>query len=197
MGSPSLLQGVFETQELNLGLLHCRLILYHLSHQGSHESEITVAQSRPTLCDPMDHTVHGILQARIWSGWPFPSPGDLPNPGTEPRSPALQADSLLAETLGKPKNTGMGSLSLLQWIFPTQKSNRGLLPCRLILYQLSYQGIPTDLQSQIIWVLIFPVVQEPYAWEPSVGLGTPLLGKNFCNSYYPAVCGVPSCRHGS
>ena len=68
----------------------------------------------------MDHTVHGILQARIWSGWPFPSPGDLPNPGTEPRSPALQADSLLAETLGKPKNTGVGSLSLLQGIVPTR-----------------------------------------------------------------------------
>ena len=36
-----------------------------------------------------------------WGGWPFPSPGDLLNPGTEPRSPALQADSLPSE-LGKP-----------------------------------------------------------------------------------------------
>ena len=50
-----------------------------------------------------------------WSGEPFPSPGDLPNPGIEPRSPALQVDSLPAEQ-GKPKNTGVGSLSLLQWI---------------------------------------------------------------------------------
>ena len=40
----------------------------------------------------------------------------------------------------KPKNTGVGSLSLLQWIFPTQESNWGLLYCRWILYQLSYQG---------------------------------------------------------
>ena len=39
-----------------------------------------------------------------------PSPGDLPNPGTEPRSPALQADSLPAKAQGKPKNTGVGSL---------------------------------------------------------------------------------------
>ena len=39
-------------------------------------------------------------------------------------------------------NTGMGSLSLLQGIFPTQKSNRGLLNFRWILYQLSYQGSP-------------------------------------------------------
>ena len=41
-----------------------------------------------------------------WSGEPFPSPGDLPNPGMKPKSPALQADSLLAEPQGKPKNTG-------------------------------------------------------------------------------------------
>ena len=37
-----------------------------------------------------------------WSGEPFPSPGDLPNPGIEPRSPTLQADSLPAEPAGKP-----------------------------------------------------------------------------------------------
>ena len=37
-----------------------------------------------------------------WSGLPFPSPGDLPNPGIEPRSPALQADTLLSEPPGKP-----------------------------------------------------------------------------------------------
>ena len=75
-----------------------------------------------------------------WSGLPFPSPGDLPYPGTEPRSPALQADSLPAEPPGKTKNIGVGSLSLLQGIFPTQESNQGLLHCRQSLYQLSYQG---------------------------------------------------------
>jgi len=37
-----------------------------------------------------------------WSGYPFPSPGDLPNPEIEPRSPVLQADSLTAEPQGKP-----------------------------------------------------------------------------------------------
>ena len=42
------------------------------------------------------------------SGYPFPSPGDLPNPGIKPRSPALQADSLPAEPQGKLKNTGEG-----------------------------------------------------------------------------------------
>ena len=66
--------------------------------------------------------------------------GDLPNPGIEPRSPALQADSLPAEPQGKPKNAGMGSLSLLQQTFLTQESNWSLLHCRWILYQLSYWG---------------------------------------------------------
>ena len=54
-----------------------------------------VAQSCPTLCDPMDcslpaSSVHGIFQARILEWLPFPSPGDLPDPGIEPGSPALE-----------------------------------------------------------------------------------------------------------
>ena len=77
-----------------------------------------------------------------WSGQLFPSPGDFPNPGTEPTSPVLQVDFLPAEPQGKPKNTGMGSLSLLLCIFPAQGSNQGLLHCRQILYQLSYEGSP-------------------------------------------------------
>ena len=100
-----------------------------------------VTQSCPTLCDPMDCRVHGILQARIlewvafpfsrgssqprdgtqlspiagrfftswatretqeyWSGWPISSPEDLPDPGIELGSPALQADSLPTELSGK------------------------------------------------------------------------------------------------
>ena len=101
-----------------------------------------------------------------WSGLPFPSPGDLPNPGIEPRSPALQADSLPSETPGKPNESESRSVlsdclrphglvlqarilewvafSLLQQIFPTQESNWGLLHCRQILYQMSYQGSPKE-----------------------------------------------------
>ena len=56
--------------------------------------------------------------------------------------PALQEDFSPAEPPGKPRNTGVGSLSLLQGIFPTQESNYSLLHCRQILYQLSYQGSP-------------------------------------------------------
>ena len=84
----------------------------------------------------MDSTVCGILQARMLEWVAFPSPGDLPNPEIKPRSPALQADSLLSEPPGKP-NTGVGSLSLLHGIFPTEESDRGLLLCKQILYQLS------------------------------------------------------------
>ena len=94
-----------------------------------------VAQSYPTLCDPMNYTVHEILQARIleWVAFPF-SRGS-----SQLRSPTLQGDSLPAEAQGKPRNTVVGSLSLLQWIFQTKESNQGLLHCRQILYQLSYE----------------------------------------------------------
>ena len=73
-----------------------------MSVESCSESERVSRSSCLTLCDPMDcslpcSSVHGILQARIWSGLPFPSPGDLPTPGFKPRSPALQADSLLPE----------------------------------------------------------------------------------------------------
>ena len=64
--------------------------------------KVKVAQLCPTPCDPMDYTVHGILQARILEWVAVPTPGDLPNPGIKPRSPTLQADSLPAEPPGKP-----------------------------------------------------------------------------------------------
>ena len=80
-------------------------------------------------------------RTEYWSGEPFPSPGDLPNQEIEPRSPALQVDSLPAEPQGKPKNAAVGSLSLLQQIFSTQELNWGLHHCWKILYQLSYQVV--------------------------------------------------------
>ena len=92
-----------------------------------------------------------------WSEQPFPSPGDLPNPGIKRRSLALQVDSLPAEPQGKPKNTGVGRLSLLQWIFLTQESNWGLLHCRQILYQLSSQGGPEVKVAQLCLTLCNPM----------------------------------------
>ena len=54
-----------------------------------------------------------LSRQEYWSLLPYPPPGDLPNPGMEPRSPALEPDSLLFEPPGKPMNTGMGSPPLL------------------------------------------------------------------------------------
>ena len=66
------------------------------------------AQSCPTLCDSMDcslpgSSVHEILQARILEWVAIPSPGDLPDPGIESGSPALQVDALQSELQGKPQ----------------------------------------------------------------------------------------------
>ena len=79
-----------------------------------------------------------VTQARILEWGAFP----ISRESSQPRSPALQVDSLPAQPQGKPKNTGVGSLSLLQWIFPIQESNRSLLHCRRILYWLSYHRSP-------------------------------------------------------
>ena len=116
--------------------------------------KVKVALSCPTLCDSMGYTVHGILQARIleWVAFPFSSRSSQPRVWTQ-TFPSLQADSLPAESQEKPKNTGVGSLSLLQQIFPTQESSLGLLHCRWIIYQLSCQGRPMTWEASIYsWV---------------------------------------------
>ena len=58
-------------------------------------------------------------RAEYWSGLPFPSLGDLPKPGIEPRSPALQADSLPAEPQGSPR--------ILEWVAYPFSSGSSLL----------------------------------------------------------------------
>ena len=67
---------------------------YVLSHVQLTVTPWTVAHQAPLSV--------GILQARILGGLPFPPPGDLPDPGIEPRSPALLADALPSEPSGKP-----------------------------------------------------------------------------------------------
>ena len=101
---------------------------------------VKVAQSCPPVCHPRGSTVHGILQARIleWVAFPF-------SRGSSQLKDQTQI-SHIAEgfftvwVTRKPKNIGVGSLSLLQGIFLTQESNLGLLYCKRILYQLSYEG---------------------------------------------------------
>ena len=65
--------------------------------------KVLAAQLYLTLCDPRNCVAHQVAlsmefsRQEYWNGLPFPSPGDLPNPGIEPGSPALQADSLPSE----------------------------------------------------------------------------------------------------
>ena len=80
--------------------------------------------SRVWLCDPMDCTFHGILQARILEWVAFPFPGDLPNPGIEPRSPALQVDSLPA----KQRIVSLKVFWWLTWGFCSATSASGAPP---------------------------------------------------------------------
>ena len=90
---------------------------------------------------------------------------------------ALQADSLPTEPQGKPRNTGVGSLSLLHQVIPTQELNQGPLHCRRILYQLSYQGSPSyhNLFFFLKAGLIPPHPRDPDAGDVGCGLGMGIL----------------------
>ena len=95
-----------------------QLIASVVTHEGAHgcsshtlacsvvdtvKKESEVPQSCPTLCDPVDCSLQssmGFSRQEYWSGLPFPSPGDLPDPGIEPGSPALEADASTSEPPG-------------------------------------------------------------------------------------------------
>ena len=81
-----------------------------------------------------DYRVHGILQARILEWVAFPLSKISSQPGL------LHFRQVLYQQSHKERMNGVGSLSLLQQIFPTQELNRGLIHCRQSLYQLNYQG---------------------------------------------------------
>ena len=131
--------------------------------------KVKVAQLCLTLCSLMDYTVHGILQARIleWVAYLFSSRSFWPRNRTRVSCIAggfftnwairealksLSHDQLFStpwttESMNSPgQNTGVGSLSLLQGIFPTQGLNPGLLHFRWILDQLSHKGSPKILE---------------------------------------------------
>ena len=92
----------------------------------------------------------------------------------------MQADSLPAEPQGQPKNAGLGSLFLLQWIFPTQELIQGLLHCWWILCQLSYQGSP------------FLILRNLYLYS-YFGCITSSL---WCSGFSLMVCGLYLVAHG-
>ena len=128
-----------------LAILPDVTVLYLVFGIHSHHAvRCSGAQSRPTLCDPTDcgppgSSVHGTLQARILEWVAMLSSRGSSQPRDQTQVSRI-AESLPAEAQGKPKNSGVGSLCLLQGIFLTQESNWGLLHCRQILYQLSYEG---------------------------------------------------------
>ena len=105
------------------------------------------------LCDPMDY------RPEYCSGQPFPSPWVFPTQDSNSGLPHCRK-ILCQLSHRKPKNTGVGSLSLLQGIFRTQESNQGVLHCRQILYLLRYQGSPNNekyhnlmKQGAQVWVV--------------------------------------------
>ena len=98
---------------------------------------------QPQGSEPASPSVHGDSPDKNTGvGCHALPPGVLPNSGIEPRSPTCALDSLQFELPEKPMTTGVGLLSIFHRIFLTKESNQGLLHCRRILHQLSYQGSP-------------------------------------------------------
>ena len=95
----ALLQGIFPTQESNRDLLNCRQILYQLSYQGSpghHKVKVKSLSCVWIFVTPWTVTYQcspsmGFSRQEYWTGLPFPTPGDLPDPEIEPASPARWA----------------------------------------------------------------------------------------------------------
>ena len=114
VGSLSLLQGIFPTQASNPGLKHCRQILYQLSHRGS---------------------------PRILEWVAFPSPGNLPDPGIELESPALQADSLPTGLPGKPSPS-----------LPEFKSTELMTPSNHLTLSFGLRSFPASGAFPMSWL---------------------------------------------
>ena len=117
-------------------------MLSNLYYNNDHTlSEVKVTQLCLTLCDSWTTESMEFSRPGYWSGYPFPSPGPLPSPGTEPRSPTMQTYSLPAEPQGKPKSTGVGSLSLS----PTDLPGPGI---KLRSFALQADSLPTELSGK-------------------------------------------------
>ena len=105
-----------------------------------------IPQLCPTLCDPMEPVrllcQWGFSRREYRSGLPCPPPGDLPNPGINPRSPASQVDSLPAEPQGKPKNTGVSGLNPS----PADLSDSGI---KLGSLALQADSLPAELPGKL------------------------------------------------
>ena len=97
--------------------------------------KVLITQLCLTLCDPMYCMAHQaplsmeFFRQEYWSGLPFSSPEDLLNPGTEPRSPALLAESLPCEPAGEPRRAALGpSVGWGHSLLP-RRGREGFCPC--------------------------------------------------------------------
>ena len=124
-----LLQGIFLTQGLNLGLLHCRQILYLQSFQGSPISSLGAQFKTGWRQNPGK-------EARVWWRWRFSC--SVMSDSLQLHGP--QQTRLLHSWDFPGKNTGVGCHFRLPGIFLSQGSNPGLPHCRQTLYHLSHQG---------------------------------------------------------
>ena len=132
---------------------------HHFAHKGPYSQRYGFSSNHVWMWE-LDHKEgcenesHSVVSNSLWSHRlcsPWNSPGQNTGVGnfsfsrgsSQPQglNPGLPTSTqILYEPQGKPKNTGVGSRSLLQQIFPNPELNQGLLHCRWILYQLSYQG---------------------------------------------------------
>ena len=123
-----------------------------------------------TLWDPMDCSlpgspIYGILQARILEWSPCPPPGNLPNPGVEPRSPTLQVDSLLSEPPGK-------SLVIICQIIFTYCPSYFAKPLTHWCYPSKSVFLEKTREYFGIFHAVFPVFStrySPYHWKKCIG----------------------------
>ena len=153
MLNPVIFQLNFTNQSTLLGIL---LLLF--SHQvvsdslqphGLQHTSLPCLSLSPRVCSNSCPLSQGCHPNILFSVDPFSSCLQSLEVKGESESCSVMSDSL--QPHGHPwnsldQNTGVGSLSLLQGIFPTQESNPGLLHCRWILYQLSYKGSPRKLE---------------------------------------------------
>ena len=129
---------------------------------------LVVTQSCPILCDLMDcspsgSSVPGVLQARILEWIAIPSPGDLPYPGIEAGSLALQTDSVLSESPRKPKSKGFAMVKMQKLMFSWNSLAFPMIKQMMI---LSTQAKRANLSFLCLFVLFTPSVN----WMMSAGI---------------------------
>ena len=169
------------------------LLIYMLeSPATSWQVKMKVTQSCLTLCDPVDCTVHGILQARTRDWVAVPSSRGSSRPRDRTQVSHIAGRVFTSWATREAQEYWSGSLSLLQGIFPIhyELSNRGLLHCTWFLSQMSHRGSPPSGRGWMIisdWQLSCPqqlipwvqaVLGGPLQWEIAVSCGPPHTLKN-------------------